>query len=291
MRPEAQNATDASALDLLTRRIRECATPFGEGSALSIDCELALAGELGVSRREVQSAALLAGVLPLRYARNVGSIGVDGQAKLLRSRAVVLGVGGLGGFIVEGLARMGIGRVHVVDGDTFAEHNLNRQLLAIEATLGCPKAVVACERAKSVNGAVEVVPHVCFLDAANAHDLLSDADVAVDALDSIPARLLAQDAAAAVSIPLIHGAIAGFYAQVMSIYPGDLGLKRFYRTDSAPERGIEVVLGNPAATPMLCAALQVHEVVKALLGVGTPLRDRLFTIDAFDCYADVQSLA
>jgi molybdopterin/thiamine biosynthesis adenylyltransferase len=290
--PSARDVAGAgSQVDSLATRIRDCAIPFGDRSALPLVAERTLASEAGISRLDVQIAALAAGIMPLRYARNIGSIGMDGQARLLKARAVVLGAGGLGGFIVEGLARMGVGRIHVVDGDTFAEHNLNRQLLATEETLDRPKAEVAAERAAKVNGAVEVIPHLCFLDAANAGELLADADVAIDALDNIPARLLTQDAAAAAGIPLIHGAIAGFYCQVMSIYPGDLGLKRFYRPGSAPERGIEVVLGNPAATPMLCAALQVHEAVKALLGIGTPLRDRLLTIDALDCYADVQSLA
>ena len=278
-----------AASDLATS-VRTLAEEYSGRQVLGLAAEVELATRLGVSRNAVQVAAMEAGVLPLRYLRNVGSIGVTGQARLLRSRAAVIGAGGLGGYIVEGLARMGVGEIVVIDGDTFAEHNLNRQLLCTEAGLGSPKAEVAAARATQVNGAVRVVPHCVFFDQSNADSLLAGVEVVVDALDNIPARLLAQATADRLAIPLIHGAIAGFYAQVMSIYPGDLGLRRFYRSDSAPERGIEVVLGNPAATPMLCAALQVHEAIKALLGVGTPLRDRMLTIDALDCYADVQDL-
>ena len=102
----------------------------------------------------------------------------------------------------------------------------------------------------------------------------------VDALDSIPSRLLLQEAADRRGVPLVHGAIAGYFAQVMTVFPGDLGLFRFYRKAPRQRTGIETRLGNPAATPMLCAALQVHEVVKCLLGTGVPLRDRMLVLDA-----------
>ncbi len=274
----------------LIEGIRAAAVPAGELLALPLAASRRLAAEHRLSRRAVELAALEARVLPARYLRSFGTVGWEGQARLLRSSVVVVGAGGLGGYIVEGLARMGVGRIHVIDGDVFQEHNLNRQLLCGEGDLGRPKAEVARERASRVNGAVEVVPHVAFIDGANADDLLADAEVAVDALDSIPTRLLLQEAAARRGIPLVHGAIAGFFAQVMTIFPGDLGLFRFYRKEGSPTHGVEVELGNPAATPMLCAALQVHETIKLLLGVGTPLRDRLLSIDARDGDAEVWDL-
>lgn len=274
----------------VVERIRAMAELAGEQRVLTLPATRQLAAEFGIPRREVELAALGERVLPARYLRSFGTLGWEGQRKLLESRAVVVGAGGLGGYVVEGLARMGVGRIHVVDGDGFQEHNLNRQLLCSEDDLGRSKAEAARDRARRVNGAVEVIAHACFLDESNADQLLADADVAVDALDSIPSRLLLQEAAARRGIPMVHGAIAGFYAQVMTIFPGDRGLFRFYRKEGAPVRGVEVQLGNPAATPMLCAAIQVHEAVKCLLGVGTPLRDRLLAIDARDGYAEVQDL-
>ena len=274
----------------LGESIRARATQAVDRRVLSLHDEVALARKHGVSRWAVQRAAVDVEVLPLRYQRNFGTLGWSGQLRLLESRALVVGAGGLGGYLVEGLARMGVGRIDVVDGDTFAEHNLNRQLYATEADLGRPKATVAAERGVLVNGGVEVVAHDRFLDESNADDLVGDVDVVLDGLDSIPTRLLLQEAAARHQVPLVHGAIAGFYAQVMTILPGDLGLFRFYRRGDGPTRGIEVELGNPAQTPMLCAALEVGEAIKALTGIGTLLRDRLLTIDARDGYTDVQEL-
>jgi molybdopterin-synthase adenylyltransferase len=275
-----------SATPSLPRAVESRATISGELRVLSLYAERELASELVVSRRDVQLTALERGILPARYLRSFGTVGLDGQRRLLLSRVAVFGAGGLGGYVVEGLARMGVGRIHVVDGDVFQEHNLNRQLLCTEDEIDRPKAEVAAERVARVNGAVEVVPHACFLDEGNADDLLADADVAVDALDSVPARLLLQDAASRRGIPFVHGAIAGYFAQVTTVLPGDIGLHRFYRKD-APPHGVETKLGNPAATPMLCAALEVHEVVKCLLGVGTLLRDRLLVVDAIEGAADV----
>lgn len=280
-------STDAPHLGA---EIRARATTAGERLVLSLADEIALSRQLGLSRRDVQIAAVKSQVLPLRYQRSFGTLGWAGQARLLESRALVVGAGGLGGYLVEGLARMGVGRIAVVDGDTFAEHNLNRQLYSTEENLGRSKALVAAERGRLVNGAVEIVPHDLFLDELNADALVADADVVLDGLDSIPSRLLLQEAAARGEVPLVHGAIAGFYSQVMTILPGDPGLFRFYRREGAPSRGIELELGNPAPTPMLCAALQVAEAIKLLAGIGTLLRDRLLTIDAHDGYADVQEL-
>lgn len=285
MHPEA----GSSSADLAAA-IRSLAEPAGDRLALSLVATRRLAEELGRPRREIELAALAAGVVPSRYLRNVGTLGLDGQIKLLRSRALVVGAGGLGGYVVEGLARVGVGRIHVIDGDTFQDHNLNRQLLCAEDDLGRLKAEVARLRAERVNGAVEAIAHTCFFDESNADELLRDADVAVDALDSIPSRLLLQEAARRRGIPMIHGAIAGFYAQAMTIFPEDLGLFRFYRKQGAPTHGVELQLGNPAATPMLCAAVQVHEAVKVLLDLGTPLRDRLLAFDARDCFVEVEEL-
>jgi len=275
-----------SSTPSLARAVEARAEVSGELRVLSLGAEREVALAHGISRRAVQVAALDLGILPSRYLRNLGTVGLGGQRRLLLARVVVVGAGGLGGYVVEGLARMGIGRIHVVDGDVFQDHNLNRQLLCTEEDIGRSKAEVARERVARVNGAVEVVPHVCFLEDGNADDLLFDADVAVDALDSVPTRLLLQEAAARRGIPLVHGAIAGYFAQVTTVLPGDLGLLRLYRRD-APPRGVETKLGNPAATPMLCAGLEVHEAVKCLLGAGTLLRDRLLVVDAVEGAAEV----
>lgn len=258
---------------------RQAATTFQGRSVLTLEAVDRLAAALALSRREVELAALEAGVVPLRYLRNLGTIGLSGQAALLRATVAVVGLGGLGGYVLEGLTRSGVGRLSAVDFDVFEEHNLNRQLLSTEHDLGRAKAEAAAERIAAVNRAVEVIPRRSRLTVDSAPVLLRGADVVVDALDNLPDRLVLQEAAAALGVPLVHGAIAGFMGQVMVVMPGDPGLRLLYPDGQAPEHGLEQSLGTPAATPMLVAALQVQEVIKLITGVGEPLRRRLMMVD------------
>ena len=239
----------------------------------------------GLSRRQAEVAALELGILPLRYLKNYGTVGLQGQLVLLGSCVAVLGLGGLGGYVAEGLARMGVGRLTLVDGDVFCEHNLNRQLLGDEDNLGQYKALVAAEHVHRINRAVEVSAHSCYATRENLPSLLSGVDVVVDALDRLPARLMVQEVAAQMDVPMVHGAIAGWMGQVMTIFPGDVGLRALYGDGPVPEQGAEVEQGCPPASPMMVAAWQVHETVKILLGAGLVpggklVRGRLLFLDA-----------
>lgn len=246
---------------------------------LPVDLTVELARRYGVPEREVELTALSRDVVPDRYQRNLGTVGRDGQVKLLRSKVAIFGAGGLGGYIVEGLARMGVGRLLVVDGDVFEAHNLNRQLLSTERDLGRSKVDCASERVAGINSAVSVAAVRTSAGRGNLPGLLEDIDVAVDALDNLSARFDLQEAAQAWGIPMVHGAIAGYLVQVMTIFPCDRGLKSIYGEGDLPEKGIESWLGNPAGTPMLCAACQVQEVVKLITGQGEPLRNRMLMVD------------
>lgn len=239
-----------------------------------------LAKEVGCSVLEVELLALQMHVLPKRYQRNLGTVGWDGQARLVRATVAVVGAGGLGGWVIETLARMGIGHLILIDGDRFEENNLNRQLGCTEETVGKAKVTCLMERVAKVNGAVEVTAKETWLDEDNAEDLIDGAEVVVDALDTVPARLTLQRAAAACQIPLVHGAIAGYTGQVTTVFPGDLGLEAIYGKQPASEKGIETELGNPSATPMMVSAWQSQEVVKILLEQGEPLRQRMLLFDA-----------
>jgi molybdopterin/thiamine biosynthesis adenylyltransferase len=233
-----------------------------------------------LSRRDAEMAALELGILPRRYLRNYGTIGLDGQLALLRSSVAVIGLGGLGGYVVEGLSRVGVGRLTLVDGDVFFDHNLNRQVLSSEADLGRTKAQLAGRRVQQINGAVQVHVYTQFATRENLGDLLTGLDVVVDALDRLPTRIVLQEAACRAGVPMVHGAIAGWMGQVMTIYPGDAGLRALYGDGPVPEQGAEAELGCPPASPMMVAAWQVHETVKILLGRGEVLRGRMLFIDA-----------
>jgi len=142
------------------------------------------------------------------------------------------------------------------------------------------KAQCLAERVSRVNGAVKVTTHVAWLDEHNAAELLAGAEAVVDALDTLPARLTLQKAAAQLGIPMVHGAIGGYTGQVLTIFPGDRGLRALYGEGPLPEHGVEAQLGNPSATPMMIAAWQVQEVVKILVGQGELLRNRVLLMDA-----------
>ncbi len=226
-------------------------------------------------------AAIRAQILPQRYLRNLGTVGWEGQLALLCASVGIVGCGGLGGWIAEGLARMGIGRLVLIDGDRFQEDNLNRQLGCTEATLGQPKVDALIERLAQVNSGTELVGYQSYLTRENAPILLAGVRVIVDAVDTLPARFLLQEIAAQQRVPLVHGAIAGYNGQVMVIYPGDPGLHALYGEHPPLERGIETQLGNPAATPMMIAAWQIQQVVKIVTGQEEGLlRGRLLLLDA-----------
>jgi molybdopterin/thiamine biosynthesis adenylyltransferase len=264
----------------LQRQVEERAKTVGDTRIIRLGPVHELAVAFDCPIREVELVALEAGIVPWRYLRNLGTIGLEGQARLLRAAVAVVGLGGLGGYVTEALARMGIGRLILIDGDVFEDHNLNRQLLSAEDKLGTSKAEAARQRVGKINGAVEVITHTAMLNADNLPRLLADADVVVDALDRLPIRFVLQDGAQALGIPMVHGSIAGFLGQVMTILPGDPGLRSLYGDpEQIPEQGLEAELGTPAATPMAVAAWEAQEVVKLLVGRGDILRNRLLLMD------------
>ncbi len=239
-----------------------------------------LATTNGCPIREVELAALETGIVPQRYLRNLGTVGLEGQARLLQATVAVVGLGGLGGYVTEALARMGVGRLILIDGDVFEEHNLNRQILSAESKLGTGKVQSARRRVAEINSAVEVIGHTATLTRENLPQLLEGADVVVDGLDRLPTRLVLQEGAQALSIPMVHGSIAGFLGQVTTILPGDPGLHSLYGgQDELPEQGLEAQLGTPATTPMAVAAWEAQEVVKIIRGRGELLRHRLLMMD------------
>jgi molybdopterin/thiamine biosynthesis adenylyltransferase len=276
--------------ETLETQVHHLAETKGELRVLHLKHVQALAEEFGLPTREVELAALAAEVLPRRYLRSFGTVGLEGQARLLRSTVAVVGLGGLGGNVTEGLARMGVGRLVLIDGDVFVDHNLNRQILSAEENLGRSKAEVARERVWQVNSAVEVIAHALEARPENLPQFLEGADVVVDGLDRLPPRFMLQEAAQALGIPMVHGAIAGYLGQVMTILPGDPGLQALYGGGLLPERGVEAQQGTPAGTPMMVAGWQIQEVVKLLLGRGEPLRHRLLFIDTESGWVDVVRL-
>jgi len=284
--------SNALLKDIRSLTQKAIASDGKEYESLSIDAVRKIANQNKVLGKEVEIAALQIGVVPERYQRNIGTVGIGGQIKLLQSKVVIAGAGGLGGTVIELLARMGVGHLTVVDGESFEDSNINRHLLCQEKNLGQNKSQAAGERVRQINSGVEVdsIPHP--ITEQNARQLIKGANVIVDALGEIGPRFILETAAKKESIPLVHGAIAGFYGQVTTILPEDEGLIRIYGSrDKAPEVGSESDLGTPPTTASIVASFQAQEVVKVLLGSNKLIRNRLLTIDGESGNIEIISLS
>ncbi|MCX7708352.1 MAG: HesA/MoeB/ThiF family protein [Clostridia bacterium] len=214
-----------------------------------------------------------------RYRKNMKMLSEAEIEKLKGCKVCVVGCGGLGGYVIELLGRLGVGQITAVDGDVFDETNLNRQLLSDVNVIGKSKAETAKNRMQQVNPLIQVVPLILRLTPENGRELLEGHDVIVDAVDNIDTRLQLQDLAEHLGIPLVHGAIAGWYGQVATIFPGDRLLDTLYAGKQA--KGIEQDLGNPSFTPAMVASIEVSEVLKLLVGRGELLRKKVLYIDLF----------
>ncbi|HHT50439.1 MAG TPA: HesA/MoeB/ThiF family protein [Eubacteriaceae bacterium] len=212
-----------------------------------------------------------------RYIKNMSMLSMEENLKLKNYKVCVVGCGGLGGYIIEMLSRLGIGTITIVDGDVFNTSNLNRQLYCDENSLGKNKAIMAKERIKTVNSLIKINAFTEYLTKDNGEQILKGQDVIVDALDNIATRKLLQFYGEKLGIPYVHGAIAGWYGQVSTIFPGDKTLDIIY--PNGQEKGLENKLGNPSFTPALVGSIQVSEVLKILIGRGELLQNKILYIN------------
>lgn len=273
----------------IVTRIKTAATPTPtpdgrQETTLADAAATAIAAQFDEPLSEIYRLALANGICPLRYLRNRSCVTTAQQLSLAQAAVAVIGAGGLGGHVITALARIGIGRLIIIDGDRFDETNLNRQVLATTETVDALKAEAASAFVAKANPGVAVTAHAVHLDAANAAQLLAGADVAVDALDNIPSRRILAETARSLNIPLVHGALAGFEGHVTTVQPADDALDALYGTD--PESGdaplpAEKRLGVPSVTPAVIGALQAMEVLKLICGIGTPLHRQMHHIDLY----------
>ena len=196
-----------------------------------------------------------------RYERNIPALSEQECILLREKKVLVAGCGGLGGHIIENLARIGTGSIICVDGDVFEESNLNRQLLSETSVLGISKAETAAARIRRINPDINVQAMHIWLDESNAEELVSGCDAVLDALDNIPARKMLANACAKAGVPFIHGAIRGWVAQAAVSMPGD-GLMNILYPESAAANDKSVL----SFTPALCAAMQASLCAKLLCG-------------------------
>jgi molybdopterin/thiamine biosynthesis adenylyltransferase/rhodanese-related sulfurtransferase len=238
-----------------------------------------------------------------RYSRHVliPEVGEEGQLKLLDSRVLLLGAGGLGSPSALYLAAAGIGRLGIVDDDRVDASNLQRQVLHSTGRLGEWKAESAKRTLEELNPDVEVVPYIERLTSENVERILADGwDVIVDGADNFPTRYLINDAAVWHDIPLVHGSIYRFEGQATvfkphsragsvageadDARPQDLGgpcYRCLFPQPPPPELAPSCAEGGVLGVlPGIVGSLQASEALKLCLGIGEPLVGRLLLFDA-----------
>ena len=197
----------------------------------------------------------------VRYSRNLPALTEAECVMLQKKRILVVGCGGLGGHMIDQLARIGVGYLRVVDGDVFDPSNLNRQLLSSVPLLGVSKAKAAADHIARVNPEIPVDAVEAFLMEENAAEILSDCDIVMDALDNISSRKILAAACEDAGIPYVYGAIQGWVAQAAVSAPGNRLIEALY-----PE---EIEISDKSVlsfTPAMCASLQTSLCVKYLVG-------------------------
>jgi molybdopterin/thiamine biosynthesis adenylyltransferase/rhodanese-related sulfurtransferase len=219
-----------------------------------------------------------------RYSRHilVPEIGLEGQMKMLDSKVLLLGAGGLGSPTGLYLAAAGIGKIGLVDDDVVDASNLQRQVIHNTDRIGMPKTESARQAIEALNPDVEVFEHHGRLDSDNVIELLSDYDVIVDGADNFPTRYLLNDASVRLRKPVVSASILSFDGQLSTFVPYEGPCYRcLYPTppppELAPSCGAAGVLGM---LPGIMGMLQSLEVFKLVTGAGDPLIGRLLLFEA-----------
>lgn len=205
-----------------------------------------------------------------KFILNLPSITEKEQELIAAKRVLVSGCGGLGGYVSEYLARLGISHITVLDFDCFEESNVNRQILATASTIGKSKAEVSKERILSINPNADVTAVNARISSENAVELIRGHDLVIDALDNVETRLVLEEACTSLDIPMIHGAVHGWTYQAAFVAPGSGLMKKLYSKSKGNET--KTVL---SFVPPCCAAVQVSEALLYLSGRPNALNGKI----------------
>lgn len=246
-----------------------------------------LAGGFGAWSRAgfpvARSGGLTAGQRE-RYARQLvlPGVGVEGQKRLLESRVLLVGAGGLGSVVALYLAAAGVGTLGIVDDDRVELSNLQRQVIHRGASVGDWKTASARRGIHDLNEDVSVEEHRLYLNEGSAAGLVGQYDLVVDGSDSIETRYAVNRAAIAAGRTVVHGSVYRFEGHVTALVPGVGPCYRclFPHPPSPSEAPSCVEGGVLGVVPGLVGLLQATETLKLLLGIGEPLIGRLVVVDA-----------
>ena len=251
------------------------------------DALLEWARLVGISPRNAQIEALQRKIIPLRYAKNFRSLTLAEQRRICESRVLVCGCGGLGGVLINLLARAGVGTLRLVDGDVFNPTNLNRQWFCDTQELSRPKAEVAGARVRAMNPLLEVEVVATLMDENNAGTLVEGMDLVMDALDNLPGRFLLAAAAKHMGAPFIHAAATGWWGQISTFLPDSfLDLHNIYGHEEEKDQ-VEDLLGVLGPAPAVIGGLAAFEAIRLLSGRNAAYADQLLYLDGESGRMDV----
>ena len=292
-RGNLESSIEGKIPDKATKIVTMCAggarSAFAAHTLSSLDYTQIASMEGGFNRWKDESRSweiptVLQASMRNRYQRHIllPEVGEAGQIKLLESKILCLGAGGLGSPAALYLAAAGIGTIGIVDMDVVDESNLQRQILHNQSRLGEPKVDSAKKTLTELNRDVNVITYDLRLDASNVESIISDYDVIVDGTDNFPVRYMLNDASVKLGIPVVHGSIFRFEGQVTVFDPKNGPTYRDMIPEPPPpefapscaEAGVLGVL------PGVIGSLQALEAIKLVLDLGDSLVGRLLTFDA-----------
>ncbi|HEX5702646.1 MAG TPA: ThiF family adenylyltransferase [Pyrinomonadaceae bacterium] len=222
-----------------------------------------------------------------RYSRQIlfSGIGPEGQAKLLNSRAVIIGCGALGSSQAEALARAGVGKLRIVDRDFVESSNLQRQTMFTEddAAERLPKAVAAANHIADINSDIEVEPEIADVNHSNIERLIAGADVVLDGTDNFATRYLINDACIKNGVNWIYGAAVGSYGVTMTVRPHETPCLRCIFPEAPPAASAPTCDTAGVIMPIISivASVQVSEALKLLTGDVPSLHSSLMQFDVW----------
>ncbi len=215
-----------------------------------------------------------------RYQRQImlPEIGTEGQQKLRNARVLIVGVGGLGSPIALYLTGAGVGTIGLIDADTVSISNLQRQVLYTETEVGESKVVCPERRLKALNSEVNFETYQCMLTKENAEEIIGKYDIVADGTDNFATRFIISDVCERMNKPYVYGAIRALEGQLSVLCKG----KATYRTLMSEDEMAD--MPNPdksvvGTTPAVIGSMEANQIVQLICGYGTPLIDRLYTID------------
>ena len=219
-----------------------------------------------------------------RYSRHIllKDVGLKGQSKMLESKVLVVGTGGLGSPVAFYLAAAGIGTIGIIDNDVVDLSNLQRQIIHFTADVDTPKVDSAAAKMKALNPDVSVRTYKEFVNASNVVDIIKEYDFVIDGTDNFATKFLINDACVMNKIPFSHGGILRFHGQTMTIRPWETACYRCVFSEPPPPESVPSCseAGVLGAIAGMLGTIQAAEALKFVTNTGQLLTDSLLTFDA-----------